>query len=1378
MNQLPLNGYQDGLSPAPPDPETRLAFALQHADPHDPDLLPLLWQAGGGLLLRLSQALLNSPPGAQADALARRAARRAVQHVAEFWGQPSVGAWLLRQGLLASAGFRPDASPAADAPPPAPTPADSAEAALWQAVDRLPARQRQALILASLFALPEAEAAAALHTSPSRGGRLLAGAYRRLSPLEPDPARLAESLARRWPAPTPAEVSAAAPSWDEEPLPARPSLSLAWTGWRPYLSLAGLLSLALLVVFLAYGGLDFRPGQPEIFTPPAAPSVIPPLDLQSQQDPAIRPPTAAPGPLPTPYPAIPPAERQTRIYSGFPVLSADGSTLAFTSTAPFTGQTDEPDGLKIILYDLLSGEFNRVTSDRPDENGVLGLNLPALSGDGSRLAFNVLHGDPQLAPADLPCQVDIPSTVTSRTDLCAEIQVYDRRTGELRRIPPVEPGAVSLLPLLSPDGRWLVFWTTTTGPQDIRLDLALYDLEQDVLARRFPIGRRNLSELALGQVSLDAGAGLLALTLNPGDRLAQAPEGAPAGSLAQARILLYDRANDIFLPGPPGLDGAAPDGPVFSPALTPDGRWLAFASLADNLVPGDANQTADVFIWDRQQGSVELVSLASDSTQADGPSGARLDFRASPGAADYDAEPLAVSVDGRYVSFPSLATNLVPGLESCLPGRTPDWRQDCARIYLRDRLSGETTLVSPASQPGVNGPQPFPAAYAFYRPSLSFDGPRIAFEGRVSDCLPGVANIPRLDADGPLVCAEIWLLGGGETYQPRPLVQDYYSRCPGPGCPPEKAAEAAPPWLPYHELATLRLLEGASDSAGTASPPLTGGPLRALAISPDGSLLAAADFRAEGPRLVSTPIPGVAGSGPPDPYAQGRLRLWRTSDLQPAGELVYPQPVAGDAYALAFSPDGGWIASGHRDGGLRIWDLAEGELRFRLDSQAGPISSLAFTTTPDGRTWLAAGAESGLWVWRVRQEVNFLVDVLPYNYPEQRVSAVAFSPDGSLLASVGGDYTVYVHSFPDGALRFRLGGEPQTIQQLAFSPDGQYLAYGGGERAVYVWRLRPGGDGFPRPEFSARLEHAEVVRSLAFLPSSPLTRLALADHCPLSGPGCPGPGGMLLVTASTGQDGLSFWRLGDRSEPARLLFRRSQPEPARLLTLAFSPDGSLLAGGSSQGRVFLWQAVETVASPAYADRLVSDTVDTFPLAPAWTGLPGPDQYPLTLPQAAGRLPGLLAPSSLPEGLVFIGARQTVSPPGGVVLVYEYASLGQPMGRLNLTQALAPASLTNLAGELGYQLGASALVQRLRLGAWNGEFFAGDWVLDENLGRRVAHWHWRPDDPALHLRGRQGALLVFFDYLPDPATRSMPGDQHLTRLELLRLAQSLLPYNSD
>ena len=90
--------------------------------------------------------------------------------------------------------------------------------------------------------------------------------------------------------------------------------------------------------------------------------------------------------------------------------------------------------------------------------------------------------------------------------------------------------------------------------------------------------------------------------------------------------------------------GTQANDPSYSPAISADGRYVAFESNASNLVTGDTNHSFDVFVRDFRSGTTQRVSVASDGTQANG-----------------DSYGQAISADGRYVTFDSDASNLVPG---------------------------------------------------------------------------------------------------------------------------------------------------------------------------------------------------------------------------------------------------------------------------------------------------------------------------------------------------------------------------------------------------------------------------------------------------------------------------------------------------------------------------------------------------------------------------------------------------------------------------------------------------------------------------------------------------------------------------------------------
>ena len=156
-------------------------------------------------------------------------------------------------------------------------------------------------------------------------------------------------------------------------------------------------------------------------------------------------------------------------------------------------------------------------------------------------------------------------------------------------------------------------------------------------------------------------------------------------------------------------DGTQGDGDSVSPSISADGRYVAFLSSADNLVSGDTNGHGDVFVYDRQDGTTERVSVADDESQGD-----NLGRAAIP--------RLAISADGRYVCFSFDSTNLVPGDTNGIND-----------IFVRDRQEGTTERVS-VNTAGVQ------ANKASDFVSISADGRYVAFDSAASNLVTGDTN--------------------------------------------------------------------------------------------------------------------------------------------------------------------------------------------------------------------------------------------------------------------------------------------------------------------------------------------------------------------------------------------------------------------------------------------------------------------------------------------------------------------------------------------------------------------------------------------------------------------------------------------------------------
>ncbi len=147
------------------------------------------------------------------------------------------------------------------------------------------------------------------------------------------------------------------------------------------------------------------------------------------------------------------------------------------------------------------------------------------------------------------------------------------------------------------------------------------------------------------------------------------------------------------------VDGREADGPSFTPAISGDGRYVAFASAGSTLVPGDTNGVEDVFVYDRRSRSTERVSLSSAGEQGNG-----------------DSYGPAISADGRYVAFTSYASDLVPGDTNGF-----------GDVFVRDLLTGTTRLVS-ANRAGTASANGFSGNAV-----ISADGSHVAFESSATD---------------------------------------------------------------------------------------------------------------------------------------------------------------------------------------------------------------------------------------------------------------------------------------------------------------------------------------------------------------------------------------------------------------------------------------------------------------------------------------------------------------------------------------------------------------------------------------------------------------------------------------------------------------------
>jgi subtilisin family serine protease/Tol biopolymer transport system component len=209
------------------------------------------------------------------------------------------------------------------------------------------------------------------------------------------------------------------------------------------------------------------------------------------------------------------------------------------------------------------------------------------------------------------------------------------------------------------------------------------------------------------------------VSVTAGGRQANRGASAPPAISADGRYVAFASLATNLVPGTPDGGGVFVTDrrtgriedvvPGNAPAISADGRYVAFASFASDLVPGDTNRQADVFVHDQARDRTTRVSVASDGAE-----GNNSTFPTPP----------AISADGRYVAFPSYASNLVPGDTN-----------NAEDVFVHDRVTGSTERVSIATDGSQTG-QFTSSSY----PSLSADGRYVAFASGGSNLVPGDGN--------------------------------------------------------------------------------------------------------------------------------------------------------------------------------------------------------------------------------------------------------------------------------------------------------------------------------------------------------------------------------------------------------------------------------------------------------------------------------------------------------------------------------------------------------------------------------------------------------------------------------------------------------------
>jgi len=245
--------------------------------------------------------------------------------------------------------------------------------------------------------------------------------------------------------------------------------------------------------------------------------------------------------------------------------------------------------------------------------------------------------------------------------------------------------------------------------------------------------------------------------------------------------------------------------------------------------------------------------------------------------------------------------------------------------------------------------------------------------------------------------------------------------------------------------------------------------------------------------------------------------------------------------SLAFSPDGKRLAAGASDGNVRVCDVAEGTVSVVLNGRE-LVLSVAFS--PDGKL-LAAGIDDGtIWLLDVRTGNELALRAV--DAWGSGVTCVSFSSDGSLLASGSWDRAAKLWDMAIGKETLTLTGHATPVVAVAFSEDGGQVATRSSDEVRKMWDVATGN-----------AKHVDT-RDVQDPVSGSRT-----PELEATGPTVPNPQGNLTASASGPEIGIKNTATGER---VLTLFGHT----GVVRSLAFSPDGKLLASGAQDGSVKIW----------------------------------------------------------------------------------------------------------------------------------------------------------------------------------------------------------------
>jgi len=743
-------------------------------------------------------------------------------------------------------------------------------------------------------------------------------------------------------------------------------------------------------------------------------------------------------------------------YHVSPILSGDGHSLTFFYTGDMQAAGDRNGLPDLFRYDLDRGQLEWVQS--PANAGSFEL-ASSMTSDGRLLAYS----------ANLSSIYGLATLGDCGYAPCTGLALYGGSSGASEWLFSPEGAsqleAIKRRPYLTADGRYLAFFASSmaavepAGPScgsanraDWAMAYVLDRTAQDLAALPFCAETDQAAAGPSIEISFDGRFLLL------GGKLEPALQGDDARR-SELAYLLFDRTSGQILDFPHPDGGSQSEARILEAHFARGSNKLVFSTPTPGLDSADANSYVDLYLWDLEGGSLELISAAPSGRASNGHSGSR--FTAGSVA---PTREFAVSSDGRFVVFVSQATDIVPGLSvDC----GEFFRRACGNIFLRDRAAGITRLLVQ---------EPYQEAY-FTDLSIADDGDRVVFLEQRFGCYPAG------------YCTRMWVhdVGSGRTYDP--LSGEDYSRDWAAGNFGSDQSGVVYPSIVFISVDTSISCQAVSPdgrmiAVGTTSGRIqvrdaasgrilieqayqhlpvfdlefTPGGEKLYAVSRDGSL-ARIDLASGEIELTTYETPArfqamaLAPSGELIALA-GQEELWLLRIIDGDLKLVqFKRFEHGPLRALAFSPDASLLAVGDGDGQVWVLDLDSEQSLLRLAGHTGRVLVVEFSR--DGRLLASSGEDRVLNLWRLHVAGGVPPSaerVFSALHPEW-VGDIEFAPDANFMVGVDFGHRVRFYPTDDfGAAQpgpLIAGG---VLLNVAFSPDGEALYLASASSVVRIER--------------------------------------------------------------------------------------------------------------------------------------------------------------------------------------------------------------------------------------------------------------------------------------------------------------------------------------